>query len=108
MDNHLPIIILTLTFGVSVAFVGIKFGAGEIQPQVATAILPEGCSGYDEADAGPAWMKGYFDSQKDFKVLNGHGYDDSTHFKGVDKENYVAGYKTGWRDAEKGVTGPFC
>lgn len=47
-------------------------------------------------------MKGYQDSQRDFKGFNGHGYDDSTHMKGVDKTDYVAGYHTGWEDAKIG------
>ena len=63
---------------------------------------------YDEADAVPAQMKGYHDSQRDFKALNGHGYDDSTHLKGVDKKDYVAGYHMGWEDAKIGKSGPFC
>ena len=53
-------------------------------------------------------MKGYHDSQRDFKALNGHGYDDSTHLKGVDKKDYVAGYHMGWEDAKIGKSGPFC
>jgi hypothetical protein len=61
---------------------------------------------YDRIDAGPAWMKGYRDAQRDFQGLNGHGFDDSTHLS--DKGNYKAGYHTGWNDARKGVDGPFC
>ena len=68
------------------------------------AQVASGC--YDRNDAGPAWMKGYHDAQRDFQGLNGHGFDDSTHL--ADKENYQGGYQTGWNDAQKGVNGPFC
>jgi len=68
------------------------------------AQVASGC--YDRIDAGPAWMKGYHDAQRDSQRLNGHGFDDSTHL--ADKENYQAGYQTGWNDAQKGVSGPFC
>jgi hypothetical protein len=61
---------------------------------------------YDRIDAGQAWMKGYHDAQRDFQGVNGHRFDDSTHL--ADKENYQAGYRTGWNDAQKGVSGPFC
>lgn len=60
-----------------------------------------GC--YDRADAGPEWLKGYTDAQRDF---HGKGFDDSTHL--ADKVNYQSGYQTGWNDAQKGVSGPFC
>jgi hypothetical protein len=51
-------------------------------------------------------VEGYHDAQRDFQGVNGHGFDDSTHL--ADKENYQAGYRTGWNDAQKGVSGPFC
>jgi len=51
-------------------------------------------------------MIGYRDAQRYFQRINGHGFDDSTHL--ADKENYQSGYKTGFNDAQKGVSGPFC
>jgi hypothetical protein len=81
------------------AFIGV-FGTFLLIPILLNQVVA-GC--YDRADAGPAWLKGYTDAQRDF---HGKGFDDSTHL--ADKQNYQAGYQTGWNDAQKGVNGPFC
>jgi hypothetical protein len=60
----------------------------------------------DRVDAGPAWLKGYNDGQRDSHGANGHGFDDSTHL--ADKQNYQSGYKAGWDAGRSGVSEPFC
>jgi hypothetical protein len=83
----------------TIAFLGV-FGAFLFLP----IVFHQGAAGcIDRIDAGPAWLKGYHDAQRDF---SGKGFDDSTHL--ADKENYQSGYKTGFNDAQKGVSGPFC
>lgn len=62
-----------------------------------------------EQDSGPgAWLKGYNDAHRDFQGLNGHGFDDSTHFKGDDKVHYKSGYSKGFDDAANGKKLPMC
>jgi hypothetical protein len=83
----------------TIAFIGV-FGTFLLIPILLNQVTA-GC--IDRADAGPAWLKGYSDAQRDF---HSKGFDDSTHL--ADKQNYQAGYQTGWNDAQKGVNGPFC
>jgi len=62
-----------------------------------------------EQDSGSdAWLKGYNDAHRDFHGLNGHGFDDSIHFKGDDKGHYKSGYSEGFDDAANGKKLPMC
>jgi hypothetical protein len=62
-----------------------------------------------EQDGGSgAWLKGYNDAHSDFHGLNGHGFDDSTHFKGDDKGHYKSRYTEGFNDAANGKKLPMC
>ena len=47
-------------------------------------------------------------TRTDFHGLNGHGFDDSTHFKGDDKRHYKSGYSEGFNDAANGEKLPMC
>ena len=51
--------------------------------------------------------EGYQDSYRDFKRLDGHGYNDSTRMMGVDKDNCVAGYHIILEDTKR-KKWPFC
>jgi hypothetical protein len=69
----------------TIAFLGF-FGAFLFIP----IIFSQGAAGcIDRIDAGPAWLKGYNDGQRDSHGANGHGFDDSTHL--ADKQNYQSG-----------------
>ena len=59
-------------------------------------------------DAGSAWIKGYQDTQNDYRRINGYGYDPSTSLICVDKVDYQLGYQQGWTDASRGIYGPLC
>jgi hypothetical protein len=53
--------------------------------------------------------QGYVDAHRDFRGLNGHGFDDSVnHGSSEYKSGYVRGYADGWTDAQKGIQDPKC
>jgi hypothetical protein len=53
--------------------------------------------------------QGYVDAHRDFRGLNGHGFDDSVNHGSAEyKSGYVKGYNDGWVDAQKGIQDPNC
>jgi len=46
--------------------------------------------------------QGYVDAHRDFRSLNGHGFDDSVNHGSTEyKSGYTKGYNDGWADAQK-------
>jgi hypothetical protein len=65
---------------------------------------PTGGVNYDDG-----YDQGYVDAHRDFRGLNGHGFDDSVNHGSVEyKSGYVKGYNDGWDDAQKGIQDPKC
>ena len=54
------------------------------------------------------WWRRFCYAHRDFHRLNGHGFDDSTHFKGDDKGHYKSGYSEGFDDAANSKKLPMC
>ena len=64
---------------------------------------------FENVDKAKGFQSGYNDAHRDFKGLNGHGFDDSIHHGNADfKSGYGDGYHLGWDNAKRSINEKAC